>query len=359
MNMRSKERYIVNGGLIGFGVGVLGDILIQWIEHVNQQKRFTWENYDGWRTVKNGLVTGAIGAGIGYLAYEFRLSEEIKHPFNADEHLKRMLSSQNLKNHPELFQSILERRSHMKEVLLANFKNKLASHPEDVGSFYKRTAIVSGSDLDIVLPFRKDSYSTLEEMYNNVFATLNKKFGAQATVIKRTKAIEITFGTDENAVSFDIVPGREISDYKTTKDLNLYVRPDWAWQKGSSFKTNISLQKGITVNMPEARRVIRLLKLYRDRNSFVLRSHIIEQVVVETFSNKQGVYYSDTENLLSCMKNLSQKLRQRAIIDYANTNNNIIGDMAQSDKLYIAKLLSNDVERIEENPKYIKEIFED
>ncbi len=357
--MRRKEKFMVGGALIGFGAVSAFDILSQWLDHLNRGVPFTWASYDCKRTLKRGLLYGALpGLGIGYLTYKLRLSDEAKYPFNSDEHLKKTLSSQNLKNHPALFQNILMHRNHVKEVLSTKFGDRLAAPPEDIGSFFKRTAIISSSDLDIVLPFKRSAYSTLEEMYNDVSNTLGKRFGDNATVIKRTRAIEVTFGTDENAVSFDIVPGREISDYKTDKDLNLYVRPDWAWQKGSSFKTNIRLQKRITTNMPEARRVIRLLKLYRDQNGFDLRSPIIEQAVVEALSGKYGVYYSDTENLLNSMSHLARKLRQKTIVDHANTNNNLIENMSALDKTHIVSLLYTDIGKIEQNPSYLREIFE-
>lgn len=39
--------------------------------------------------------------------------------------------------------------------MVDKFGNKLVTLPEDTGSFYKRTAINSNFDLDIVLPFKK------------------------------------------------------------------------------------------------------------------------------------------------------------------------------------------------------------
>src|SRR5690348_17261309 len=107
--MRRKEKFMVGGAAIGFGVVSVFDILSQWLDHLNRGVPFTWENYDGKRTLKRGVLYGALpGLGLGYLAYELKLSEEAKYPFNSDEHLKKILSSQNLKNHPELFQNILK-----------------------------------------------------------------------------------------------------------------------------------------------------------------------------------------------------------------------------------------------------------
>jgi hypothetical protein len=357
--MRRKEKHIVNGAIIGFGLVGLVDIILQWYEHKDRGEDFTWDNYNGLRTIKRGLVGAVAGAGIGYLMYEYKISEEAKLPFNSDEYLKKILSNESLKADPILFQNVIEYREKMKQWLVDRFGNSLAAIPENGGSFHKKTAIASNYDLDIILPFKRESYSTLESMYNHVYEILGKEFSGKATVSKQTKAIGITFENYGNLVHFDVVPGREICNYVDDKDLNLYVRPDWIWQKGSSFKTNIFAQKNITVNKPEARRIIKLLKKYRDKNGLPLPTVIVEQCVVEALSeNNYGVYTSDTENLLNGMNHIAQKLDGKKIIDIANSNNNLSDKVSSYYKNHISEQLYNDINKIETNPRYIKEIFE-
>jgi len=61
-------------------------------------------------------------------------------------------------------------------------------------------------------------------------------------------------------------------------------RPDWAWQRGSSFRTNYYLQRNITTNKPDARNTIKLLKIYRERNKLDIPTVVIEQCVGEALS---------------------------------------------------------------------------
>lgn len=357
--MRKKGRYITNGALIGAGVSALGDILIQWMEHSNRGEKFTWDSYDGTRTLKNSLKGALVGAGAGYLMYEYRMSEERKLPFNSDEYLKSVLTEESLREDPSLLGKVKAFRENIKQWLVDKFGDKLVCFPEDTGSFTKGTAISSNFDLDIILPFRYDSFATLEEMYEFTHQVIYDKFGSAATVEKLTKAIGLTFEKDGELIHFDIVPGREINNYKVDKDLNLYVRPDWAWQKGGSFKTNVFTQKKMTSNKPEERRVIKLLKIYRDRNGLPLPTLIVEQSVVEALSNDNfGVSYSDTENLLNSMDFIARKLEQKAYIDHANTNNNLNDKLSEYQRGYIADQLYSDIEKIENNPRYIKEVFE-
>lgn len=357
--MRRKERYLLNGALIGGGATALLDIFLQMLEHKDKGIDFKWGSYDGWRTLKNAALGGAIGAGVGYTIYCYKISEEAKIPFDSDEYVKRVLTKEHLKANPNDFKSVVEYREKLKQWLSNTFANKLVALPEDTGSFYKRTAISSNYDLDIVLPFRRDSYKTLEEMYYDVYEVIGKAYSSGAKITKHTKAIGISFEENGQYIHFDIVPGREINDYKKEKDLNLFVKPNWVWQSGSTFKTNIGTQKNITVNKPEARTVIKLLKAYKDRNCLPLPSVIIEQCVVEALSpNNFGTHISPTENLLNCMKFISGKLKQKSLTDLANTNNNLLNKLSDTQRSNLSIKIQLDIGRIEENPRYIREVFE-
>lgn len=357
--MRRQDRHIVNGALIVGSATALIDILLQWMEHKDKGIDFTWNSYNGMRTLKRSLVGAAVGGGLGYAYYRYQISQEAKLPFNSDDYVKKILTEEHLKANPVTFKSVVAYREKLKQWMVDKFGNKLVALPEDTGSFYKRTAINSNYDLDIVLPYRKNSYASLEKMYYDVYEKVGKTFGEKATVTKQTKAIGITFENNGNPIHFDVVPGREINNYAVEKDLNLYVKPDWIWQRGSSFKTNVGVQKSMTVNKPEARTVIKLLKAYRDRNSLPLPTLIVEQYVVDALSeNNFGVYTSPTENLLNCMDFISKKMEQKSLIDNANSNNNLHDKVTDLQKSYIANQLRKDIKRIEANPRYIKEIFE-
>lgn len=357
--MRRQHIHIVNGVVIFAGITALADIFIQWLEHKDRGEDFTWNSYNGWRTVRYASIAGVIGGGVGYAVYCYKVREEAKLPFNSDDYVKKILTEEHLKANPATFKHVAAYREKVKQWMVDKFGNKLVALPEDTGSFYKRTAINSNYDLDIVLPFRKNSYASLEEMYYDVYEVVGKAFGDRATVTKQTKAIGITFENNGNPIHFDVVPGREINNYAVEKDLNLYVKPDWIWQKGSSFKTNVGVQKTMTVNKPEARTVIKLLKTYRDRNSLPLPTLMVEQCVVDALSeNNFGVYASPTENLLNCMDFISKKMQQKSLIDIANSNNNLHDKITDMQKNYISNQLRKDIQRIEEDPRYMKEIFE-
>lgn len=358
--MRKKDRYLAQGAIIGFGVSSLIDILMQWLEHNYRGEKFTWESYDGTRTLKNGFLGGAIGAGIGYVSYEYRSALEQKESFNSDEYLKSILRQEDLKQNPELLDNAILVRDKLKLWIVNNFSEKLVSVPENAGSFTKRTANATSFDIDILLPFRRDSFDTLEGMFNWTFEQLDQKFGRQAKVVKGTKAICISFEQNGQTINFDIVPGREIGNYNQDRRLNLCVMSKLFWKRGTSFKIDSFTQRTMTINKPEARKVIRLLKIYNTSNNLNIPSVMIEQATIEALSErKYGVYSSNTDNLLNSMDYLSEKLKQEYYVDHGNSNNNLNGKIDNYSRSKAIELLQKDVAIIETNPYYLKEIFED
>ena len=357
--MRRQDRYILNGALIAGGTMILADIFMQWIEHKDKGVDFTWESYNGMRTLKRTLISAAVGGGLGYCYYFSKIREEAGFAFNSDEYLKKILTVEHLKANPAAYRSVIAYRAKIKQWMADIFGNRLVSLPEDTGSFIKRTAIGSNYDLDIILPFKRDSYKTLDVMYYDVYDIVKEAFSDVAEITKQTKAIGLTFENNGNPIHFDVVPGREINNYAKEKDLNLYVNPYWMWGKSSSFKTNVNIQKSMTLNNPRARATIKLLKVYKDRNRLPLPALIIEQCVVDALSEENfGAYTSQTANLLNCMEFISRKLEQRELKDIANSNNNLNAKITEIDRICVANQLRKDIRRINENPRYIKEIFE-
>ena len=357
--MRRENKQILKGSLIGASITTAIDIFLQWEEHSKRGEAFTWKNFDGWRTLKWAATGGAIGGGIGYLMHHMNLAKESKQPFSSDKFLNEILANENLKTDKALFNRIIIEREKVKRILMNCFSHKLVTSPEVTGSFHKRTAIRSNYDLDIIVPFKKRSVRSLERMFNDVYDVLRITYGSNASINKQRRAIgiEINFGND--SIHIDVVPGREINNYLMDRKLNLYVKPEWIWQTGSSFKTNVKTQKELTVYKPDARKAIKLVKSYRDKNELELPSVVIEQCVVDALSeNNFGTSSSSTENLLNSMDYISERIESGTIIDKSNSNNNILENVSDTGKLEVSNQINTDLVRINEDPRFIKEIFE-
>lgn len=351
--MRRKDKILLTGAAV-VGIGfLLYDLWKQWQEKQSKNEKLTWNNYDllqGFKKLLGGAVLGVAG---GYVYYEYKLSEEAITPFDSDVYLNKILSREHLQADAQLYQTMMAKRKEVKSWISTEFGSQLASAPEDAGSFAKKTAILSNYDLDIVVPFKRNSYYSLEEMYNDVYAAVDYKYGSKAIVTKHTKAISIEFSENDVPIYIDIVPGREINDYKIDKDLNLFVNKQSLWKSNSSFKTTI--QKNVFTKNPQARKVVKLIKLYKEKNNLSLPSVIIDHSVDSEIKNTLD--FSITENFLNGMNTLANKLTQKTLIDSSNSNNNLIDKLGDTDKEHISALLYRDIERIENDPRYLKEIF--
>ena len=125
------------------------------------------------------------------------------------------------------------------------------------------------------------------------------------------------------------------------------------WRNNSSFKTTI--EKSPFNNNPKARQIVKLIKLYKERNNLSLPSVVINQSILSEIKSTHG--NSITENLLDGMHSLASKLSQKTLMDNTNSNNNLNSKLDAEHRAHISSLLYRDIERIENNPRYLKEIF--
>ena len=139
------------------------------------------------------------------------------------EYLSEVLETHRMTHIEKLLDKYKEKRQEVKEVLEENYKDKIYN-PINSGSYAKHTAINIKFDLDIVVPFKRKSFDTLEEMFNNVFDVLYEEYKGVAEVRKQKVSIGIIFNADdENEINIDVVPGRELNQDQYT--CLLYTSP--------------------------------------------------------------------------------------------------------------------------------------
>jgi hypothetical protein len=357
--MRRKERTILTPAVFAGVLTATIDILCQWAECRERGEELTLQNLDWSRTLRNTAIMTVVGAGAGYFYYHYCVGRERDLPFDADRFLNHVLMSEHLRNDPRYLRKMLQYRDNTCSRLASLFDGMLVVYPEKAGSLYKRTAVLSDYDADIILAFKKCSYATLEEMNADAYEKIGREFRGEARIIRQRRSIGVVFEAGVDEFPIDIVPGREINDYRTDKQLNLYVNPAWFWQPGSRFKADIGQQRKITANQPAGRQVIKLLKIYRNRYVPGLPSLLIEQAVTDALSAAR--YDTDdsiAENLLNCMDWLARKLAQEKVRDLGNSNNDLNEKLGRSARFAASWLLQTDVARVEYNPRYLMEIFE-
>lgn len=358
--MRTDNKYRIVGTLAGAGLGAAFSIASQDARLKQKGEELTWGNVNGWQVLLWTVIGSMLGNQLGGLLYQLKAFHDENPKFNAGRFLGSLLKEESIKSDSTRFNLVMRYRQQVKDSLYAMFQSKLADMPLDAGSFKNRTAIASNYDVDIILPFKKNTFVSLSSMHNSVYKKMHKEFGLKASVVKNKRTMGVTFREGGHEIHFDIAPGREIDNFKNDGKLNMYVSPDWIWQNGSSLKIDVDKQQQLTVNNPEAREVIRLLKIYSLRNDLNIPPVIISQLTVKALSSlKFGTSYSRDENLLNSMKYLAGKLSLNTIRDFSNSNNNLLDKMNDNDRYRSSELIFSDIEKIKKDPGYLKEVFKE
>ena len=209
------------------------------------------------------------------------------------------------------------------------------------GSFAKNTAINIKFDIDLVAPFKYEHFDTLETMYNDVYDFLSEEYKDGTYIRKQKVSIGLTFPIDQNGITvkLDVVPGRELNkdEYPNTKDLNLYFNEDhWGYKKGSRLKSNIQAQIDHIFGKSEERKIIRLLKIWKNTNHQDYKSFMLELFTIKAMAS-----YSGRNNLWDKLKYVMTYIADNVtdksfrLIDPGNSNNNVLSslDMARRNML--------------------------
>lgn len=202
----------------------------------------TWENYNGHQALKKITVFGIVGGIAGNEFYKWEFREESKKEFSSDNFLRNLVREENPNLNPVKLQELKSITKEVKDKLYNEFSDQLVCYPETVGSLSKKIAITNTYDSDIVMPVKKDNhFGNMRNLSNEIHNTIEDLFEDNAEVIKRTRATSLLFQGNEGTHKIDIIYGREIGNYKEDKNLNLYIRRPFFWQKGKTFKTNIDI----------------------------------------------------------------------------------------------------------------------
>lgn len=284
-----------------------------------------------------------------------------------NKHLECVLSSHKMAKEQGLVDKHISKRNEVKEEFEKEYGSKIYT-PFNSGSYAKHTAINIKFDFDLVVPFRRNSFSTLEEMYNAVYKLLEGKYrdGINKGVIKIRKqkvSIGLEF-TDANAkINIDVVPGRELNQDQYSKDskLNLYVFSQYGiYEQGNtSIRTNIQAQiDNIKSNSDRdsIRKNIRLLKGWKVNNQKITKSFFLELITIKAFDHKD-IEGDNWTQLKSVLEYIRDNVKTVSLPDPGNSGNNVADTLTALEKSNLSDDMKFMIDRIEENSDNIKTYF--
>lgn len=281
---------------------------------------------------------------------------------NKAEYLAEVLETHRMSKIQDLVDKFKSKRDEVKSALLENYGSKIYS-PFDSGSFKKHTAINIKFDLDIVGPFKKDSFGKLENMFDDLYEFLYETYKDVAHVRKQKVSIGIEFNEDEDGdiVSLDVVPGRELNQnqYLEDKNLNLYVYSQFGLlQKSTYIQTNIQSQIEHIKAKDNERKIIRLFKIWKNSNNEKYKSFLLELITIKAF-DKEDVNGDLWEKIKKVMEYIRDNIKNDdfKLIDPGNSNNNVIDTLENWERSNLSSRMQTIIDRVEENAENLKTYF--
>jgi len=278
------------------------------------------------------------------------------------DYLQEVLETHRMSHIDTLTDKYRTKRKEVKEKLENNYTSKVYS-PMNSGSFAKHTAINIKFDLDTIVLFKKNSFETLEKMFNDVFEFLSKEYESVATVRKQTVSIGIIFyqDSDGDEINLDIVPGREQNQdkYKDDKNLNLFVNSKYGiLEKQTYIKTNIQAQIDHIKAKENERKIIRLLKIWKNSNHENYKSFLLELITIKAF-DKEDISGNLWEKLKTVMTYIKDNVTQEGFTlkDPGNSGNNVIDTLESYERQALSNKIDMIIKNIENHEDNIKIYF--
>ena len=277
--------------------------------------------------------------------------------FDKNKHLREVLDTHKMCHVQDFVNKVKKRREEIKAKMHNHYGND--KYPSfESGSFAKHTATNVKFDLDLVEPFKRNAFGTLQEMFDSVHDFLAEEYKNTGVTIRRQKvSIGVSFPIeegDEKPVELDVVPGRELSDdnYLDSHDLNLCFNEDhWGFKKGSSQKTNIQKQISHIEGKSSERQIIRLLKIWKKQKDKKYKSFVIELAVIRAldgYNGDMGLW----PRLKYTMEYLHDHIAESSfhLFDPGNTNNDVVGTMQDYDRQSFKSDMESMLNNIDSNP---------
>ena len=281
---------------------------------------------------------------------------------NKSDYLKDVLETHKMSKIQTLVNKYNDKRSKIESSIKEHYGSNMYSSFMS-GSFAKHTATNIKFDMDVVIPFKRDSFDTLQNMFDDIYTILANTYTDAQEIRKQKVSVGITFKKDDDGdqVQIDVVPGRELTkdDYKDSNDLHLYFNDDhWGFKKGTWTKTNIQAQIDNIKGKKSEREVIRLLKIWKKRLNKDYKSFMLELFVIKSFTNYEG-----SNDLWERLKHAMQYIADHItddnfkLIDPGNSNNDVLSSMDSFKKQLLASDMLSIISNVESNDENIKVYF--
>jgi len=275
-----------------------------------------------------------------------------------------VLESHKIRKKQKLLDKHVSKRNEIVDALIAEYGDRMYP-PFNSGSYAKNTAINRKFDFDLMGPFKRKTFDTLEKMSNAVYDFLYNKYKDVATVRKQKVSVGIEFfaDADGDVVKIDVVPGRELNQdqYKEDNKLNLYVYNQLGKFGPGSERIRSNVQAQIDnirdhADKSAVREIIRLLKIYKVHNTRPYKSFFLELLVIKAFDS-QDISGDLWGRLQAVLQFIRDEVNNVSLPDPGNSSNDVAESLSDGDKMMLVTEITLLLSNVESNSDNIKMYF--
>lgn len=276
------------------------------------------------------------------------------------EYLEKVLKTHKMSHINSLLEKYEDKRKKVREDIESNYGSNIYNTMKS-GSFAKHTAINVKFDLDLAVPFKKESFDTLEKMFDDIYEFLFDKYNDEADVRKQKVSIGLEFTDEDDIINIDVVPGRELNknQYSDDNKLNLYVNSKYGIIEEKSYLlTNIHAQVDHIKAKEHERKIIRLLKIWKTHNNEKYKSFLIELLVIKAFE-KETINGNLWEKLKKVMEYIRDNVEKEGFTlkDPGNSGNNVIDTLDSFQRANLSNSMDRIIKNVEDYEDNIKLYF--
>jgi hypothetical protein len=338
----------------------LGNAVLNTIRQLNEMKDNPLQKFDWGRFFiagSKGVIVGALSGGaIG--AIEDYNNSRVK-PVNTDAFLYSVVNKLKLNKEDKHYLKLQEKADLLICLLKARFSNKWASEPFRIGSTERGTALRDKFDIDIALTFKKSSFRSTAEMFDDVANFLSNKIGYYSIIKVRDQSVSIGVFVVVNQKEYkiDVVPKKRTSTSGKKKSGYLFVNDSNFWRDNSSYtKTDFHALNSVRLTEVQ-KKIIIILKHWKVKNNLPLSSHFLESLVLDAYGvNRNRIPGNLTEKVVMVLRHIADNLDTAFIRSVENTNN-VLTNISTESKVIIIDACIDAIKKYEYQPNSIIEMF--
>lgn len=351
---KSKNNIVEVVAIVG---GVLGLLI-----NAYKQKQLINENPELKFDYKSLVLSGILGTFIGgasaslikFFTSVYNSREELLNSKDEISYLVTVLGSY---EPDDIDKVIFKKGERIKSEIRKKFYDDLLGRPKYQGSVAQGTSLSGISDLDILVQYKKTSYSNARKMYEDLFKYLDNEFEDYDLVqVRRQKvSIGLIYKIKGYKECIDVVPVLRTDFIKGKNEYNLFTNPDFI-DEPKKIKMNPYKQLDFGSHEKEKKEVVSLIKLMKENQNLPLKSILVKELTKKAFS-KRNIPNTINEQLLMTLRFIKNNIRTIKVTS-PDDPNSILSDLITSEeKDLIYNIINDIVNGIDDNNDNLQDYF--